>query len=540
MGLEAHASLARHQEAWPTVRGQADSPDDAAEWAGRKPDGKALTMADLQRAISHADPDARAAALFATREADAKEASSQVPSAALADLTRLRSCAGSLESTWLSARPYPAELTAVEFCIRASLRLGENLFAGQVGDDACVCGRSMASGGTHSLICGVQWHTVVARHNALTEASLRIAARGRIAATREPQVKQLAQRSRAMGLPALPTRPPPVPSAVGHMPTRASPAAPGIPHPTPASAVPSTLHGTQAHPPVPSAAVAPPTPGVTAAAEPSSAVALGETSAGAAPAVANAAAAPNAAVATATPAIAPTPAPKPPATPDAAAAAHSGGATGTTRFPPRSQGDQCVDLRLHLPWRPVAVHVCVIHPLASPAVAAAAWGTTVSPEAKFALTRDKYCRTGTGACRFVPLSHETDGRTGPPPSALLHELAEFAASTGHVGVSKKNLHGERDARPFHDAMRRHHKAGPCLGAVASAPRWTTGPPGAACPNRWTCLKSRPRRGAVLAPGSGLAAHFGRWVRSATCSPPPPHSQSLLPRPATCLLIRPTP
>ena len=64
------------------MKGLAESPDDAAEWAGRKPDCKALTMAALQRAISHADPDARAAALFATREAVAKEASSQVRSEA--------------------------------------------------------------------------------------------------------------------------------------------------------------------------------------------------------------------------------------------------------------------------------------------------------------------------------------------------------------------------------------------------------------------------------------------------------------------------
>ena len=79
---------------------------------------------------------------------------------------------------------------------------------------ACsVCGRAMAAGGTHFLICGALWHTVVARHNALTEARLRIAARGGIAATREPHVKQLPQRPRATGLPALPTRPPPAPSA---------------------------------------------------------------------------------------------------------------------------------------------------------------------------------------------------------------------------------------------------------------------------------------------------------------------------------------
>ena len=126
----------------------------------------------------------------------------------------------------------------------------------------------------------------------------------------------------------------------------------------------------------------------------------------------------------------------PPARPGAAAAAHSGGATGTTWLPPRSQRDpQRGDLLLNLPGRPVLVDVCVTHPLASSAVAAAAWGTGESAESKDALKRDKYGRTGTGACRFVPLSHETYGRAGRPAFALLYELAEFAASTG--AVSKK-------------------------------------------------------------------------------------------------------
>ena len=93
MGLEAQSFLGRLQEAWPTVKGLADRPDDAAEWAGRKPDGKALRMAALQWATSQADADARTAALFAKLEADSKGASSQVRSAAVADLARLRSCA---------------------------------------------------------------------------------------------------------------------------------------------------------------------------------------------------------------------------------------------------------------------------------------------------------------------------------------------------------------------------------------------------------------------------------------------------------------
>ena len=115
----------------------------------------------------------------------------------------------------------------------------------------------MAAGGTHSLICGALWHTVVARHNAMTQASLRIAARGRIAATREPYVKQLAQQPCAVGLPALPTFPLPAPSAGKHMPARASFAAPGSPHPIPNLAASSTLDSAQApHPPIPSATAA--------------------------------------------------------------------------------------------------------------------------------------------------------------------------------------------------------------------------------------------------------------------------------------------
>ena len=101
--------------------------------------------------------------------------------------------------------------------------------------------------------------------------------------------------------------------------------------------------------------------------------------------------------------------------PPGAAAVHSGGATGgTTRLLLRSQGDlQRGDL--YLPGRPVVVGMCVTHPRASSAVVAAAWGIGVSAEVNDALTRDKYGRTGTGACRFVPLSHETYGRAEPRP-----------------------------------------------------------------------------------------------------------------------------
>ena len=41
-----------------------------------------------------------------------------------------------------------------------------------------------------------------------------------------------------------------------------------------------------------------------------------------------------------------------------------------------------------------------------------------------------YSRTGTGACRFVPLSHKTFRRAGPAAFALLNEIADFAAGSG--------------------------------------------------------------------------------------------------------------
>ena len=116
-------SLEPFQEAWLTVKGLADSPGDAAEWSGRKPDGKVLRWAALQRAMSHADADARAPAFFATLEADAKGVSSQEWSACRpCPLVQLRRA---------GARPCAADLAAVEFCISAHLRLGKVLFAGQ-------------------------------------------------------------------------------------------------------------------------------------------------------------------------------------------------------------------------------------------------------------------------------------------------------------------------------------------------------------------------------------------------------------------------
>ena len=108
-------------------------------------------------------------------------------------------------------------------------------------------------------------------------------------------------------------------------------------------------------------------------------------------------------------------------------------------------------------------------------------------------------------------------RPGGPPSVCASPVACRFRGLDWSSLLK-DLHGEYNARPSHDAMPRHRTAGPRLGAVAIAPRWSTGPAWAACSNRWPCLKSRPRRGAVLAPGSTHAAHSGLWVRSAVALP----------------------
>ena len=66
-----------------------------------------------------------------------------------------------------------------------------------------------------------------------------------------------------------------------------------------------------------------------------------------------------------------------------------------------------------MPGRPVVLAMCVTHPLAASAVAAAAWTTGATAEGKDALKRNKYSRTGTGGCGSAPLRHETYDRAGP-------------------------------------------------------------------------------------------------------------------------------
>ena len=64
---------------------------------------------------------------------------------------------------------------------------------------------------------------------------------------------------------------------------------------------------------------------------------------------------------------------------------------------------------MYLSRRPVVVDMCVIHPVVSSAVVAAAWAAGASAAAKHALKWDKHGRTGTCARRFIPLSHEMYG-----------------------------------------------------------------------------------------------------------------------------------
>ena len=72
------------------------------------------------------------------------------------------------------------------------------------------------------------------------------------------------------------------------------------------------------------------------------------------------------------------------------------------------------------------------HPLAPFAVAAPACSTGATTEAKDVVKRNQYSHTGTEACRFFPLSHEPNGRTGPEAFALINEIADNAAGIEFV------------------------------------------------------------------------------------------------------------
>jgi len=77
---------------------------------------------------------------------------------------------------------------------------------------------------------------------------------------------------------------------------------------------------------------------------------------------------------------------------------------------------------------------------------------------------------------------------GLAPQRLRSSLACRIRGLDWSGL-QKYVRRECDARPFHDAMPRHRTTGPRLGAVVSAPHWSTGPPWAADSNsnRRPCL-----------------------------------------------------
>ena len=475
--LDARAAVESLRRSWPSVKGLADSPDDPREWARCSQAEKTLRMAGLQHAVAHADADARAAPVFATLEADASGQAYQLRAAALSDMARLRSCAGALASAWLMAQPGLAELTAVEFRTNALIRLDDDLFPGQGQDMACVCGRAATVGGTHALVCGALWHTVVARHNMMVDAWRRLFPRAGISSSLEPHVRQLPQRLRAAGLPVLPSRPTSSHPRDGKT-SCATLAASDLPT-SPALAVPSAPYGTQASASAPPSAAAPPagpvdvpptarplhlrcpTPTAPLPTRPmppfsltgSSLPAATPANAGAAAVTAVATASVGAAATqgnsagTATAPSEPSMLAGPSGPPVPSAPAQPRGARGhaaAQQLPPRSRCDpERGDLLALLPGRPIVADICVTHPLAS-AVKAAARDTGATAKGKDSLKRDKYSRTGTGACRFDPLSHETFGRAGPAVFALLNEIAEFVAGSRIVSKKKFLKNAMRD------------------------------------------------------------------------------------------------
>ena len=253
----------------------------------------------------------------------------------------------------------------------------------------------MPAGGTHSLICGALWRMVVARHNGMAQAWCGAFSRCGVACALEPHVQQLPKYKRAAGRRALPTRDETTTIRAHGLPQRAHNPLYNNPQFTRASAVTSTPHGTQALTISSQADLAlTACPPVTAQSSDQRTAAQRQ------------------------PAQQQRRQPHPP----------------PPQLPPRSHSRRG-DLIAFLPGRPAVMDVCVTHPLAASAVAAAAWTTGASAEDKDALKRNAYSRTGTGFCRFVPLTHEAYGRAGPEAFALLNEIAEYAAGIG--SVSKK-------------------------------------------------------------------------------------------------------
>ena len=81
--LKASATFVESlRRSWPSVKGLVDSPDDPGEWAPRNKAENTLRIAGLQHAVTHADANARAAAVFATHEVNATGQATQLRAAA--------------------------------------------------------------------------------------------------------------------------------------------------------------------------------------------------------------------------------------------------------------------------------------------------------------------------------------------------------------------------------------------------------------------------------------------------------------------------
>ena len=154
--LDARAAVDSVRQSWLTVKGLTVLMT-RGECARRSEAENAARGAVLQHVVNLAD--AHTVAVFASLMTSASGRASQLRAAVGQDMARLRSCAGALASARLTA--CFTELTAVEFHTNALLCLGEDLCPGKDRDMACVCGRAMAAGGTHALVCSALWHTVV-------------------------------------------------------------------------------------------------------------------------------------------------------------------------------------------------------------------------------------------------------------------------------------------------------------------------------------------------------------------------------------------
>lgn len=120
--------------------------------------------------------------------------------------------------------------------------------------------------------------------------------------------------------------------------------------------------------------------------------------------------------------------------------------------------------------RGVCAHQHVTQPRTSCSVMAAAYTDGAAAAAADTRTRDKYGRTGTGACSFliIPLSHETYSRVGPAAFTLLARVADVAAGTGsagqsifmHIEIFERAMHRVH----LHDAVPRERVPGLRCGA----------------------------------------------------------------------------